>query len=133
MSPLLVRGEAIVPATGATDLTDKKGCLVTLSSVSSVLTATLSASATVVAKGVVLDGGTTSNKSSIGILGALSGNVYMKAGGTILAGAFVQQNSDETVVTDAGTGARVLVGVAIEGASSGDLFEVAPFAGITLS
>jgi hypothetical protein len=123
MSSKLTRAAAIVAAVGATDLTEKEGCLVTLSEVSSVLTATLSASATVAAKGVVLVGGDTDEDSTILILGG--GCANLKAGGTIAKGAFVQQDSDEQVVTDAGSGARVIVGVAIESAVAGDLFEVA--------
>src|SRR5574343_170714 len=112
-SPLLAADSAIVAATGATDLSSKRDSLVTLSVVSSVLTATLSASATVRAKGVVLEGGTTSQSSTIGILGCMEGPAYLKCGGTITAGDFVQQNTDDTIVTDAGTGARTVVGVAL--------------------
>ena len=46
MSSLLKRANAIVRCTPATDMSAKKGALVTLSEVSGVLTATLSASAT---------------------------------------------------------------------------------------
>lgn len=133
MSSLLARGKAILPIVGATDLTAKRGALVTLSDVGGVLTATLSASATVKAKGVVLDGAPTTAKSSIGILGALDGTVYMKAGGAITQGDFVQQGADETIATDAGAGARVLVGVALQTGVSGDLIEVAPLAPLTLA
>jgi len=135
-SPLKNRDEAIFPAIGATDLTSKQGYLVTLSATANqrpTLTATLSASATAPATGVILDGGTASQTSSIGILGALSGSVRMKTSGVIAQGARVQQAADGTIVTDAGAGnARVVVGIALEAAVSGDLIEVAPLAPMIL-
>lgn len=133
-SPYSARAAAIIPAVGATDLTEKRGYLVTLGVTAAVLTATLGASATVPATGVVMDGATTANQSTIGILGAPGlGTVYMKASGAITAGARVQQAADGTVVTDAGPGnARVVVGVALESAIAGDLIEVAPIAPMIL-
>lgn len=134
-SPYLARGAAIVPAFGATDLSAKKGYLVTLGLSSGVKTATLSASATVPATGVVVDGSATSAESSIGILGSsIGGTVFMKTSGAIVYGARVQQAADGTIVTDAGTGARVVVGVAVESTvASGDLIEVAAFTPQVLS
>lgn len=133
-SPYSARAAAIIPANGATDLTEKRGYLVTLAAVAGVLTATLGASATVPAVGVVMDGATAVNQSTIGILGAPgTGTVYMKASGAIAAGARVQQAADGTIVTDAGAGnARVVVGVALEAAVAGDLIEVAPIAPMIL-
>lgn len=132
-SALYCRNNAVVPATPAADQTDKEGYTVNLTSVAGVLTATVSTSATVVVEGVILEGRTTSGKSSIGIFGTMSGTVRLKLSGTVSAGDKVQQAADGTVVTDAAAGARVLVGVALEDGVSGDLIEVAPFTPLTLA
>jgi hypothetical protein len=132
-SALYSRGNAIIPALGATTLVDKEGYTCTLGVVSSSLTATLGASATVPSTGVILEGVVAAGLSSIGILGTLDGPVRLKTSGAIVAGARVQQAADGSIVTDAGTGARVVIGVAIESGASGDLIEVATFTPLTLS
>lgn len=123
------RNSAVYAFTGATDLSAKRGYLVTLAA----SIATLSASATVPAKGVILDGEATTGKSSIGILGAGLDPVMMMTNGVITKGAFVAQHTDGTVKTDPGTGARVVVGIAMEDAAGGDLIEVAPLMPIVLA
>ncbi|MEY4377270.1 MAG: hypothetical protein RJB26_1820 [Pseudomonadota bacterium] len=118
----LYAGSPVVQATPSASHTNKEGYLVDLASE----TATISSSASTPAKGVILDGGaTTSDKSSIGILGVLPAPVRARASGTIAKFAEVQQAADGTVVTDAGTGARVIVGVALEAAVAGQLFACA--------
>ncbi len=131
MSALKTRQAAIVSRTPAGDYSSKTGYLVTDDGT----TATVSSSATVPATGLILEAGKDANsKITIGILGAFGGTVLLKAGGTIAAGARVQQASDGTVVTDAGAGnARVVVGVAMEAAVSGDLVEVAVFTPMILA
>lgn len=116
-----MRGNGIVPFTPSATHADKEGYLVDLA----LEVATISSSASVPAKGVILEGAPTTGKSAIGILGVLSGTVGLRASGTIAKGAEVQQAADGTVVTDAGSGARVIVGVALEAAVSGQLFEAA--------
>lgn len=129
MSALYSRGNAILPFTPSATHVDMEGYLVDLA----VETATISSSATVPAKGVILDGRPTTGKSSIGILGALAAPIRMRASGTIAKGARVQQAADGTVVTDAGPGtARVVVGVALEAAVATQLFEVAALAPMIL-
>lgn len=130
-SALLANDNAIIAQTPSATHVDKEGYLVTMASG----TATISSSATVPATGVILEGRTTAGKSSIGILGCLSGLVRLKCSGTIAEGARVQQHTDGSVVTDAGTGARVVVGVLVQpgGAVSGDLALVAPITPLTLS
>jgi hypothetical protein len=87
-------------------------------------TATISSSASVPAKGVILEGQDTTGVSSVGILGGIAAPVRLRAGGTIAKGAEVQQNTDGTVITDAGNGnARLIVGVALEAAVAGQLFD----------
>ncbi|HOW64873.1 MAG TPA: hypothetical protein P5186_19915 [Candidatus Paceibacterota bacterium] len=126
---LLARSTAIVPRTPAADYSSSDGHLVDLSSG----TATISTSATTPAKGIILEGnrssaGYASETVSIGILGALTGTVRMRASGTIAKDALVQQSSNGTVITDAESGARVIVGVAMEDGISGENIEVAPIA-----
>jgi hypothetical protein len=55
-------------------------------------------------------------------LGCCPAPIRLKAGGTITKWAALQQKNDGTVEVDAGSGARVIVGVALEDAVSGDLF-----------
>ena len=129
MSALFVRGNAVIPLTPNETHVDKEGYLVTIASD----VASLSASATVVATGVILEGRATTGQSGVGILGALSGTVRLKLSGTVTKGARVQQGTDGSVVTDAASGARVVVGVALESGVSGDLIEVATFTPVTLS
>src|SRR6185503_7439854 len=99
MSALKIRADGIISVPPAADMSALRGYLVTLSTVSGVLTATVSASATVVAKGVVLEANRTAagyatEKVTIGLLGSCPGTVRMSAGGTIAGGAFVQQDTD---------------------------------------
>jgi len=120
------RTNAIIAQTPAADYKASRGYLVDLAAG----TATVSSSATIAAKGVILDGifinaGSTTEKVSVGILGAIAGTVPMRLSGTVAAGAFVVQSTDGTVITDPGTGARNVVGVAIEGGGTGENIEVA--------
>lgn len=133
-SALLIRDAAILPFTPAADYLTKKGYLVTLSG----NTATLSASATVRARGVILEGnrssaGYATEEVTVGILGAVAGTVPMKLSGTVTKGDALQQHTDGTVITDAGSGSRVIVGIALESGVSGDIIEVAPQSPLPLS
>lgn len=119
MSSLYSRGNPIVPFTPSATHVDKEGYLVDLAGE----VATISASASVPAKGVILEGQPTTGKSSIGILGGLPAPVRLRASGNIAKGAEVQQAADGTVITDAGASARLIVGVALEAAVSGQLFD----------
>lgn len=123
MSALYARENAIIVHTGL-DLTDKEGYLLKESSGA----LAVNDSATVPARAVCLNGEVAAKDSSVGILGALAGTIRLKTSGAIAKYALVQQAADGTVVTDAGSGARVLVGVALAAAASGDLVEVATIA-----
>ena len=121
------RDNAVIALTPAADYSTKKGYLVDIAS----STATVSSSASTVVKGVILEGNDTTagyatETVSVGILGALAGTVPMRLGGSVTKGAFVQQHTDGTVITDATTGARVIVGVALETGTAGENIEVAP-------
>lgn len=130
---LFARPNAVIPATPSATHVDKEGYLVTLGVTAGLLTATISTSATAPASGVILEGQATTGLSSIGVLGTIPGTVRLKTSGAITAGARVIQAADGTVVTDTGAGnARVVVGIALETAASGDLIEVAPLAPMIL-
>jgi hypothetical protein len=70
---------------------------------------------------------------SIAVCGGNAGPARVKASGTIAQGAYVQLHTDGSVVTDATSGPRVLVGIALESAVSGDLFECQPITPIYYS
>lgn len=127
MSALKLRVAAIISLLSAADYSAKKGYLVGHDGT----TATVSSSATTRAKGVILEASTT--RVTIGLLGSIEGTVPMCAGGAISAGDWVQQDSDGQVLTDAGSGSRVIVGQALESGVAGDIIEVAPIAPLPLS
>jgi hypothetical protein len=118
---------AVIALTPAADYSASKGYLVVVASD----TATINASATVIPKGVILEGNETTagyatEKVSVGILGSGLGAVQMRAGGAITKGDFVANHSDGTVVTDPATGQRNVVGVALETGVAGENISVAP-------
>jgi hypothetical protein len=122
------REDGLIALTPAADYSAKRGYLVTFSG----STATVSASATVVAAGVILEGNDTTagyatEKVSVALFGATKGTVPMRASGSITAGDLVIQSTDGTIVTDSGSGERVVVGRAVETGVSGENIEVAPF------
>ena len=102
----IVKAEAIVHLANkaSTDLTGKEGYVA------------------VYDLGVIVEGGTT--ESDVAIAGAFGGTVLCKAGGTIAAGAKIKVDNGGTV-TAYTSGAGTVIGVALEGAASGELFEVA--------
>jgi hypothetical protein len=131
---LKIRDEAVVSLTPAADYRTKRGYLVDIAGT----TATVSSSATVRAKGVILEtnqtaAGYANEFATVALLGSTKGTVLMSAGGAITAGAWVQQDSDGQVLTDAGSGGRVIVGQALQSGVAGDLIEVAPIAPLPLS
>lgn len=127
-SALLSRENAIVSITGV-NYAAKEGYLVKAAAG----VHALNDSKTVPAFGVILDGAAAAKDSAVGILGALSGPVRLKAGGAISQFDRLEQKNDGTVVADEGAGtARVVVGVALEAAAAGDLFEAATLAPVIL-
>lgn len=116
----VVKANAIVAMTPAADQSDKQGYLVKNSSGD----AALVAATTDLPMGVIVDGETTSGKSSIALLN-FSGTVHIKLSGTVAANALLQVQNDGTVITDAGSSARIIVARALEAGVSGDLIEAA--------
>jgi hypothetical protein len=113
------RTKAILPFTPSADHRTKEGYFVDLSGGEAVL----SSSATTRPFGLILEGENTDGVDSIAVCGGNAGPARVKASGTIAQGAYVQLHTNGSVVTDATSGARVLVGIALESAVSGDLFE----------
>jgi hypothetical protein len=111
--------KAILPFTPAADQRTKEGYFVDLSAGS----VAVSTSATTKPFGLILEGENTDGVSSVAVCGGNVGPSKVKASGTIAQGAYVQLHTDGSVVTDAAAGARVLVGIALEAAVSGDLFD----------
>jgi len=101
-----------------TDFTGKEGYLVA----DSAGALTVSASATVPAVAVVLDGLPPGRPTSLGTIGKTP-PIRLRAGGTISQFSRLIQNAAGQVITDSGPGnARVIVGLALEAAVSGDFF-----------
>lgn len=120
MSALKVRETAIVPVTGV-DLSASTGLIVKYDDG----TVAVNDSATASAVGLCIEGNAATKTSSIAILGAVEGTFRAKLGGTVKRFQALQQKNDGTLEADAGTGGRVVVGVAQEAGASGDLIEVA--------
>lgn len=130
MSSLAARGNPILPVTGV-DLSAALGKLVTMTAG----VPAVSASATVPAVGVVLEGNVAAKNSSIGFLG---GNLppvralISAASADLATGDTLQQAADGTLTKDLGAGnARVVCAVLtdLNGAKAGDLAEVTFFPG----
>lgn len=120
-----LRSDGIVQATPAADYSSYEGYGVTLGITSFKLTATLSASATVVVEGIITEAGTVAQGVAVAIPGSVCGSVHVKLSGTVTGGDKLIQVADGTFVTDSGSGARVVVGIALESGVSGDLIEMA--------
>lgn len=129
MSALYLRETAVIALTAAADYSAGRGKSVTISGD----TATLSASATTQASGIILEGATSGNQVTVAILGAGGGTVPAKLSGTVTKGDKLQQHTDGTWITDAGTGSRVVSLVALESGVSGDIIEAAMLTPISLS
>ncbi|TXH51532.1 MAG: hypothetical protein E6Q97_18200 [Desulfurellales bacterium] len=128
MSNLFLRAAATIPLTAAADYSNDRGKSVTISGD----TATRSASATVAATGIILEGAASGGTVQVAILGAIGGTVPAKLSGSVTKGQRLQQSTDGTWVVDAATGARVVSLVALETGVSGDIIEAAtltPFVG----
>ncbi len=73
--------------------------------------------------GPILDGEDTAGRDTVAIAGAFAGTCLVKLSGTVAQFALLQLAADGTCVTDAGTGARVIVGRALQAGVSGSLIE----------
>ena len=114
-----IKTNAIIPVTAGEDLSNKEGFLVKLLDGKAILVT----AATDIPFGVVIDGAESGSMASIAVCGGNVGTLHISAGGTIAQGAYMQLEAEGDVITDAGTGARVIVGVALEAATDGALIE----------
>lgn len=80
------------------------------------------------AVGVSLDASTATDADAISVAMLNGGKIKVEAGGTIAAGAFVATDNQGRAVATTTATTRAL-GVAVESASSGDIFEI--IAGVT--
>ena len=133
MSTLFIRDTAVVAVTPAADHREKRGFLVEIDGNGK---AAVINSAADLPFGVILDGQNSSDanaQDSIGVLGGNLGTVPMVAGAAITKGQRLQAQNDGTVIPDAGSGARVIVGRALEDAAATERFEAVGFAPVALS
>lgn len=105
MNPsLFARESSVIPLPAAAAQTGLEGYAVEIASGN----ASVCNAATDVPFGVILNGAAIGEESSIGVLGGPLGTVRLKSAGTIALGAYVQLTAAGKVITDAGTGARVV-------------------------
>jgi hypothetical protein len=120
----IARENAVLTLTPAADQTNKEGYLVDVDASGN---ATLIDATADLPFGVILEGAPVTGKSSVALAaGGFRGTVRVKLGaapGTVKAGTLLQTNNDGTVRADAGTGARVLVGQALEAGAANELIE----------
>lgn len=128
MSALSVRENAIIQHTGV-DFSAAEGLLLKENGAA----LAVNDSATVPACAVCMEGNVAARDSSAGILGALKGTVRYKLTGAVNKYGRLEQVDDGTVQADSGSGARVIVGVALETGVDGQLIEAAPLAPTILS
>lgn len=123
MSSLYARGNALIPVTGV-DLSAALGKAVKFTAG----VPAVNDSATVPAKGVVLEAAAADGVSTIGILGGLTAPVRVKIAGDsadLKLGDGIMQKSDGTFTLDTGADPRCFAGVITDpnGAVAGDLAE----------
>jgi len=115
----IVRALAIIALTPAVDHSAKEGYFVILTAKLPVV----SAANTDVPFGILIDGEAAAGVDSIGICGGNLPTVRVKLSGPVSIGNTLQLHTDGSAVVDAGSGARVVVGQALEDGVSGDLIE----------
>lgn len=119
---MIVNNSAIVPLTPTTDQSAKEGYFVKRVG----KTAVLVSAATDIPFGVLVDSEETTGTSSVAIGGVFQGIVTVKLGavpGNVVATSLLQLNADATVKLDTGTGARVLVAMALESGTADELIQ----------
>ena len=115
----IVRAQAIIALTPAVDHSEKEGYFVILAAG---LPVVISA-ASDVPFGILIDGEEADGVDSIGVCGGNLPTVRVKLSGPVSIGNTLQLHTDGSAVVDAGIGARVVVGRALEDGVSGDLIE----------
>ena len=119
----IVRKEAIIALNPAVDHSEKEGYFIILTAGLPVV----SAAVTDVPFGVLIDGEAANGVDSIGVCGGNLPTLRVKLSGPVSLGNTLQLAGDGSAIVDAGTGARVVVGRALEAGVSGDLIEAVIF------
>jgi hypothetical protein len=120
MSTLLARANSIIPITAAADHTGLEGYFVEIASGKAAVVNAV----TDIPLGVIVQGDVADGKDSIAVPGGIAGTVKVKLGGAVTAiGAFLTVTTAGTVITDAGSGARVQVARALETGAADELIE----------
>jgi len=115
----IVRAIAIIALTPAADHSDAEGYFVKLIAGVPVVCDAV----TDVPFGILIDGEEAGGVDSVGICGGNLPTVRVKLSGSVDKGDTLQLHSDGSCVVDAESGARVVVGQALEDGVSGDLIE----------
>jgi len=124
----VIKDNAIISATPASDHSSREGYFVENSAGSvEVVNA-----ATDEPLGVLVDGETTAGQDSVALMN-YKGTVHVKLSGTVVKYDRLELAAGGTVITEIASGARVIVGQALEAGVSGDLIEVALQTPITKS
>lgn len=120
---------AVESLEAAADHSTKRGYFVELSAgKASIVNAT-----TDVPYGLILDGEEAGGQDAIAISGGNVGTVRVKVGGAVAKGALGQLQNDGSVITDAGTGARVLVCKFMEAGAADELVEAIIFLPVVIA
>lgn len=121
-----IRTKGLSRFIAAADQRDKEGHLVTLATD----IVTVGTSATAEYAGVIIEGGEKDDFTDIALLGAYNGTCHFRAGDNITSGKRLMAKNDGTVDC-AATG--LCVGMALEAAVAGELFEAAPRTPVTVA
>jgi hypothetical protein len=117
----------LISATAGADHTGKEGYFVEASGTGTV---TVANAATDRPCGVIVSGAESGSEDSIALPG---GEALVKLNGTVKKHDEIQIESDGTVIKNAGSGSRVVVGQMLEGGVSGDLKRAFLFPPLALS
>lgn len=117
----IVRNTAILSMTPAADHREYEGYFGVISG----STFAVSTSASALPFGCIVEGENTDGADTIAVCGAAKETIRVKLGGTVAKGAYGQLQADGTLITDAESGARILVCIFLEAGVSGELVEAA--------
>ena len=118
MAGALTRDTAIFALTPAADQTDKEGYAVKIVAGEAAISTAHNGNF-----GVILDGETTSGKSTIASMAGASGTVKVKLSGTVALGGNLMIHTDGTWKAHAST--KIVAGVAMEAGVADELVEAA--------
>jgi hypothetical protein len=125
----IVRDKALIPLTPAADHSEKAGyfCEIDSSGEAAVVSA-----ADTLPLGVIVEGQDTDGLDTVACHN-FGGTVPVKLEGAVSAGDRLELTADGDVIEDSGSGARVIVGQALEDGAATELIEAALISPIALS